>query len=73
MKTKYAIITVTHTEREVVNCWSCKYHEAVSGRHLPVCKLGMQLSCIEDNFDKWEYEDAGLPGVVVSGFQEVEE
>lgn len=68
--TKYALITVTHVEREAVNCWSCKYHEAVSGRHLPVCKLGMQRDCIADNYDKWVYEEECAPGIVVSGFCE---
>lgn len=70
---RYAILTYTHRERELVNCWSCKYKDPVPGRHLPLCRLGMQRDCIEDNYDKWEYEDDWMECVTVSGFEEVEE
>lgn len=70
---KTALLKCTITRSVVCNCRTCKYGFINPHRQLPVCRIGMQIDCISDNYDHWTPNDAVYQNVEVLDFYEVEE
>lgn len=70
---KVAHIAFTCFSDIVCNCNTCKHGFYNPYRKLPVCRLGIQLDCIQDNYDHWTPKDTPFPRVEVIEYIEVKE